>query len=115
MFQSIIALIIIAFFLLKLIRQKQNKQIQNSEFIMWLCFWLLAALLIIFLKNIDQLVSGLGFSGSGIQIMFYISVVILFYFIFRIRLRLAKLDKTISKVVEKVALEQVGITNTKKD
>ncbi|MFH1413013.1 MAG: DUF2304 family protein [bacterium] len=105
MIQEIFALIVIAFFIIKLFWQKQKKQIQRNEFIVWLIFWLIAALLIIFLKQIDQLVSGLGFTGTGIQVIFYFGIVLLFYLIFRIRLRLARIEKNITKIVEKTAKE----------
>lgn len=107
MIQPIIALIVIAFFVIKLFLQKQKGQIQKNEFILWLVFWIIAAILIAFIKQIDQLVSNLGFSGSGIQVIFYLGVVILFYFIFKIRLRLAKMDQNITKITTKVAIDRV--------
>jgi len=104
MFQEIIALIIIAFFLFKLFWQKKNQQIQKSEFIFWLIFWIMAALIILLIKQIDLLVAQLGFTGSGIDVAFYLGVALLFYLIFRVRLKMAKLDKQITKLVEKIAL-----------
>jgi len=104
MLQQIIALIIIAFFLARLFWQKQKKQIAAGEFIFWLIFWLFAAIAMISLKWIDKLVAGLGFSGSGIEVMLYIAVAILFYFIFRLRLRLEKIEKEITKIVREISL-----------
>ena len=106
MLQQIIALIIIAFFLSRLFWQKQKKQISANEFIFWLFFWLLAAIAMICLKWIDKLVAGLGFSGSGIEVLLYVAVAILFYFIFRLRLRLEKMEKDITKVVREIALKK---------
>jgi len=105
MFQQIIALIIIAFFLARLFWQKQKKQINANEFIFWLVFWLLAAIAIISLKWIDKLVANLGFSGSGIDILFYIAVIILFYLIFRLRLHLVKIEKNITKIVRNITIK----------
>jgi hypothetical protein len=106
MFQQIIALIIIAFFISRLFWQKQKKRINANEFVFWLIFWLLAALAIIFLKWIDKLVAGLGFSGSGIEVLLYAGVVVLFYFIFRLRLRLEKIERDITKIVRNIALKK---------
>jgi len=106
MLQQIIALIIIAFFLARLFWQKQKKQINANEFIFWLVFWLLAAAAIVFLKLIDKLVSSLGFSGSGIDILFYIAIIILFYLIFKLRLRLVKIEKDITKLVRNIAIKK---------
>jgi len=106
MFQQILALVIIAFFLIRLFWQKQKKQIRANEFIFWLVFWCLAAILILSLKWIDKLVANLGFSGSGIDILFYISVIILFYLIFKLRLRLVKIEKDITKLVRNIAIKK---------
>ena len=76
-----------------------------NEFLFWLVFWILAALLIIGLKFIDRLVADLGFTGSGIEILLYLSVAMLFYFIFRLRLKVEKIEKDITKVVQNIALK----------
>lgn len=105
MLQQIIALIIIAFFLVRLYWQKQKNYIGLNEFMFWLIFWLLAAGLIIALKFIDKLVADLGFSGSGIEVLLYLTVAGLFYFVFRLRLKLEKIEKDITKIVQSIALK----------
>lgn len=105
MFQQIIALIIIAWFLSRLWWQRRKNYISASEFLFWLVFWLSAALLIIGLKFIDQLVAGLGFSGSGIEVLLYLSVALLFYLVFRLRLKLEKIEKDTTKIVQHIALK----------
>jgi len=104
MFQQIIALIIIAFFLSRLFWQKQKNQIRVNEFIFWLIFWLLAAGAIIALRWIDKFVASLGFSGSGIDVLIYVSIVILFYLVFKLRLRMEKIEKDTTKIVRNIAL-----------
>lgn len=104
MIQQLIALIIILFFLVRLIFQKKQNKIRGNEFTLWLVFWVLAALAIIFLKKIDSLVASLGFSGTGIQVLLYVGVTILFYLVFRLRLRLEKQEKNITEIVRNIAL-----------
>ncbi len=104
MLQQIIALFIIAFFLARLFWQKQKKQIGTNEFLFWLIFWFLAAIAIIAIKLIDKLVARLGFTGSGIEVLLYLSIVLLFYLIFRLRLRLAKVERNLTKIVREIAL-----------
>jgi len=104
MFQQIIALLIIAFFLSRLFWQKQKKQIKINEFIFWLIFWILAAGAIIALRWIDKFVANLGFSGSGIDVLIYISVVIIFYLVFKLRLRIEKIEKDTTKIVRNIAI-----------
>lgn len=106
MFQQIIALIIICFFLARLLWQKQKKQIGGGEFLFWLSFWIVAAAAIAGIKWIDKLLAQLGFSGSGIEVLFYLAVIILFYLIFKIRLRQEKQEKEITKITRKIALNK---------
>ena len=103
--QQIIALIIIALMLARLYWQKQKNYIGLNEFLFWLIFWILAAILIISLKFIDAIVAGLGFSGTGIEVLLYLSVAVLFYFVFRLRLKLEKIEKDITKIVQNIALK----------
>lgn len=106
MFQQILALLIITFFLVRLLIQKKKNQINLSEFYLWLFFWFFAALAIIFIKKIDQIVADLGFSRGGIDILFYVAVIILFYLIFKLRIRQAKIEKEITKIVREVAIKE---------
>jgi len=105
MFQRILALIIIVFFISRVFWQKRKKQIQVIVFVFWLVFWALAGILVLFLKQIDKFVSYLGFSASGIDILLYLGIAILFYFIFRLRLKLAKIEKDITVIVRNIALK----------
>ncbi|MFA7702215.1 MAG: DUF2304 domain-containing protein, partial [Patescibacteria group bacterium] len=99
-------LLIIVFFLTRLINQKKKNQITKNESIFWFIFWILAALAVIFLKTIDKVVAALGFSGSGINFLLYIAVMILFYFIFKMRLKMVKIEKDITNITREVALRK---------
>lgn len=105
MLQQILALVIIGFFLIRLFWQKQKKQIGANEFIFWLVFWCLSAILILSLKWIDKLVADLGFSGMGIEVLLYLGIAVLFYFIFRLRLKLEKIEKNITKIIREMAIK----------
>lgn len=104
MLQQVIAVLIIAFFVLKLNTQKKKKEISNNEFYLWLTFWLVALIAIIFIRQIDTFVNMLGFSGSGINFLIYLAVMALFYLVFRLRLNIAKLDKNLTEVVRIVTI-----------
>ena len=106
MFQQIIALIIILFFISRLFWQKKKKQISNNEFLFWFLFWILSGLAIIFLKTLDKIVANLGFSGSGIEILFYLAVIVLFYLVFKLRIRLEKINKNITKIIREITLNK---------
>jgi hypothetical protein len=106
MLQQLIAIIIIAFFISRVFQQKKKNQIGKNEFMFWLTFWLIAGLAIVFIKTIDKIVMFMGFSGSGINFLFYIAVMMLFYLIFKMRLRIVRLEKQITDVVREVALKK---------
>jgi hypothetical protein len=105
MIQQSIALIIIIVFIIRLFILKKKDKVSANEFIFWLIFWLLAGLGIAFVKYLDRMAVALGFSASGIQIILYAAVAILFYMNFRLRLKVEKMDKDITKVARKIALD----------
>ena len=104
MIQQLLALIIILFFLIRLVLQKKQGKINGNEFILWLVFWILAGMAVIFLKEIDRIVASLGFSGTGIEVLLYAGAAVLFYLVFRLRLRLEKIEKDITEIVRNIAL-----------
>ncbi len=104
MIQELLALIVIFLFLGRLGWQLYKQQIPRGQFIFWLVFWLIGGILIIFIKEIDTFVAQLGFSSSGIQILFYIAVAIIFYFIFRMRLKMEKIESELTVVTRLLAL-----------
>ena len=104
MLQQLIALIIIFYFVARLFWQKKQNKISGNEFIFWLGFWILAGAAIVLIKKVDSLVARLGFSASGIDVLFYMAVVILTYFVFRLRLKIEKQDKNITKIIKNIAL-----------
>jgi hypothetical protein len=109
MFQQAIAIIIIVFLLIRLFVQKRRGLVPGGEFALWLIFWLLALAVILSIKWIDRVVAGLGFSGSGIEVLLYLGVVVLFYAIFRLRLKMEKIEKNITTIVR-----EISKNNTKK-
>ena len=106
--QQIIALAIILVFVFKLKKQKEKNLIKRNELIFWLIFWLISALAIIFIKQIDLLLTQLGISASGINFLFYLGVLVLFYFIFRLRLTLAKLDNQLTELARQIAIDKTN-------
>jgi hypothetical protein len=105
MIQELLALIVIFLFLGRLGWQLYKQQIPRGQFIFWLFFWLTGGVLIIYIKEIDTFVAQLGFSSSGIQILFYIAVAIIFYFIFRMRLKMEKIESDLTIITRLLALQ----------
>ncbi len=103
--QQLIALFIILFFVFKLFKNRKKEIINKNEFSLWLVFWFVAIVAIVFIKNIDSFLSGLGVSASGINFIFYLGVLALFYLVFRLRITLAKLDRALTDLSRKVAID----------
>jgi len=106
MWQQIIALVLIILIVWGLFIQKNKKQISHNEFSLWLVFWLLGAMAIVFIRQIDMFVESLGFSGTGINYLAYLAIISLFYLIFKLRLKIAKLEKQLTEVVRKISLKK---------
>lgn len=102
--QEIIALVLIIFFVSRLLSQKKKKAIGQNEFILWLTFWIIAALSVILLKPLDKLVASLGFTASSITILFYGAVFILFYLAFKSRINFAKMDRELTTLTREMAI-----------
>lgn len=113
MLQQLIALTIIFFFIWRLTVQKRKQEINKNEYIVWFSFWILGALAIIYIRDIDRILIDLGFSGSGINFLLYITVIILFYNVFKLRLLLAKTEANITKLSRKIALNEAAIEKRK--
>jgi hypothetical protein len=106
MLQQIIAILIIAFFVIRLFEQKRKKTMSGNEFLLWMTFWLIALMAIIFIRQIDSLVAYLGFSGAAINFLVYFAILALIYQVFRMRLKIAKMDKNISELNQELSLKK---------
>lgn len=104
MLQESIGLAVVLFFIIRLAWQFYKDQISKTQVIFWTGFWFLAGLLIVFIHSIDAFVAKLGFSSTGIQLLFYVAVALLFYWIFRLRLTIDKMSREITSLTRSIAL-----------
>ena len=105
MFQQIIAVIVILFFLSRLFWQRKKGGVSGNEFLFWLAFWTLSIAAIVSVKSLDRLAASFGISSSGIDILSYIAILVLFYLVFRIRIRLEKFDRNLTVLARSRTLE----------
>jgi hypothetical protein len=111
MLQKILALLLIGFFLVKLLWQQRQRRISWLEFSFWLIFWIISALAVLSLSQIDSLVAKLGFSGNGIDVLLYVGVAVCFYFISRMRIKLEKYERQLTQLVSLMAKQSPLIDN----
>ena len=69
-----------------------------TEFLMWLALWL-AGGVVIWWPDITMVIANNLGIGRGVDLIFYVSIIILFYLIFRIYLKIEKMERNITKIV----------------
>lgn len=104
--QQIIAIILILIIFSRIVVRFRRKEISKKEFGIWTVFWLLALGVVLFLRQVDAFVRSIGIVGRGIDVIVYVSIALIFYLIFRIIVRLDKIEREITRVVRKVALDE---------
>jgi hypothetical protein len=103
---EIIQVIIIMFALFALsravLRFKDNKLTKN-EFIFWVILWIVVIIISV-IPSITSPISNVFGIGRGIDLIIYISVIVLFYLIFHLYVKIDSMEKEITMVVRKLAL-----------
>lgn len=106
---QVLILLLIAFVIFKAGQRFVKKEISGWLFSIWLIFWLLIAVIAVFPQIINQLALWLGV-GRGVDLVIYFSIFALFYILFKINVRLNKIEKNLTEVVRRNAVEEaVGI------
>jgi hypothetical protein len=102
---QIILLIFIGFVFLRIFSRIKRKEITLKEGIFWSFFWVLVGLAVLFPKTTDLFAKTLGV-GRGADLLVYLAVIFLFYLVFRIFVHLEKIERNITKIIRKIALEE---------
>ena len=100
---QIIVLILIVFVAGKAVARFYRREISLALLIVWLALWLAMAAIVIF-PGIVNYLANLAGVGRGVDLVIYFSIFILFYALFMLNLRLAKIEKNITKIVRKIAV-----------
>lgn len=100
-----IVIIIFALFALSraFLRFKDNKLTQN-EFLFWVFLWVVVIIVSI-IPGITSILSRQFGIGRGIDLVLYVSIIAIFYLIFRLYVKLESVEKEITRVVRKIALD----------
>ncbi len=100
---QIIILLFILFALFRLYTRRQKKEILTREFIEWLLFWILVAVVTLVPDITSYLASILGV-GRGTDLAVYGALLIIFYLMFKIFVRLEKNERQLTQVVRELAI-----------
>ncbi len=111
----IIKIVIIIFVLVVLWRtfwRFRRNDITLRELIIWSVFWLLVAVVALVPKATDVVARFVGVE-RGADLLVYLSIMVLFFAVFKIIVKLEKIDRDVTVVVRKMALDQLDNKNKK--
>lgn len=106
MFIAQIFFVLFALFALsRVVIKFKKKEIPVRWFVLWLVFWIAAAIVVALPQTTTILAEKVGI-GRGVDLVVYFSIFVLFYLSFRIFVKMEKIEKTITKMAEKNALQE---------
>ncbi|MFH1030598.1 MAG: DUF2304 domain-containing protein [bacterium] len=104
----LIKLIIILFVLFvfgRMVKKLKKKEITSKEFLGWGIFWIIVAAAAIWPRTTDMVAYFVGVErGSNLAI--YISILVLFYLAFKFMAKADEIDRNITKIVRKIAIDR---------
>lgn len=105
---QIIVLVIIALIIIKTFQKYRAQAITVREFFLWTVFWLIVATLFIF-PEVTQTAANWAGIGRGVDLIIYLSLIALFFGLFFILIRLERLERDVTRIVRKRALDDGNV------
>lgn len=105
---SIIQIFIIVFAIFAIsraVRQFRNGALTILWLIFWIVFWLIVSGVVLSPQTTDVIAKFVGV-GRGADFIIYISLIVLFYLMFRLFVKIEDVEKEITKLVRKIAMEE---------
>ncbi len=112
----IIQITLIIFFLFATTRVWGKYRAQDLSFASvcgWTIFWFLAGVVVVMPNSSALLAKAVGI-GRGADLIVYLSLAFIFFIIFRFTVQIERLNKQLTQVVRKKALDEVGASSLKK-
>lgn len=110
---KILLLAFIAFAILRLLRRHHENSISARWLSLWLGFWAVAAFAVA-LPEVTQRLAQIVGVGRGSDLAIYIALLSAYYILFRIMVRMEKMERNISKIVEELAIRENQELRSKK-
>jgi hypothetical protein len=86
----------------------RQRRIGNRSFLLWLSFWIVAALVILFPDSTVVAARLLGI-GRGADLVLYVGLILIFLLLFRMYVHLIRLDGEVTQIVRIIALRESGV------
>ncbi len=103
----IIQILLIVFFLfalIKVIGRWRTGDLTKAGLVWWSLFWVVAAVVVLLPNSTAYLAKLVGI-GRGADLVVYVSLAGIFFIIFRLMMKIELLNKDITKLTRKIALE----------
>ena len=86
-------------------KRKKDNQLGTMAALFWVFFWILAVVAVLWPNSTTILANSVGI-GRGSDFVLYIALASLFYLIFKLHLKIEEINRNITKVVRKDAIEK---------
>lgn len=103
---QILLVVFFLFALLKVIGRWRAKELTWSEALGWIVLWT-GGIIVAAIPNSSAQVAKIFGIGRGVDLVIYVSLVLIFYFLFRLMTRIERIEKNITKISRKIALDEV--------
>ena len=103
---KILLLAFIAFALFRLWRRHYAHAISTRWLLLWLVFWIAAAVVVAVPEVTTRLARVVGV-GRGSDLAIYVALLSAYYILFRIMVRLERMEQDISKLVEEMSIRKM--------
>lgn len=102
---QIVLFVFFAFIILRVILKYARKDLTLRECLLWTGFWVISAILVGFIRQTDWLARQFGIE-RGADLFIALSIVVGYYVMFKIFVHIERLDRDITKIVRKIALDE---------
>lgn len=102
---KILLLTFIAFAVFRLWKRHHENVISARWLILWMIFWIVAASIVV-LPEVTQRLAQIVGVGRGSDLTIYVALLSAYYILFRIMVRIEKMERDISKIVEELAIRE---------
>lgn len=112
-FAQFLISIFVVFAISRVLARFKEGKLSTVATLAWFFLWL-AVEIAVWIPNSTTLVAQILGIGRGADLIIYGSIVALFYLIFRIYIKLQDIEREITQVVRKVALQNISKISPKK-